>query len=320
LPELKDIRGIGPRSIEKLADHGVSSVEDLVAMRPAELAKVLDVSIYKAKQILNSAKEALMTEELIVETADKVEEYFKNVRKISTGSKALDSLLGGGVPTRAITTFAGPFATGKTQLCFQLTVNTISEGFYVGWVETEPGTFSPKRIKEICEARGVKYDPSKILVVRAEKISTPPQQLLAYEAIWKKCRESDLPLGLLVVDSFNARFRSYYTGREMLSGRSEEIGQHIGVLETIAAERNAAIVLTAQVMGVPDAGAQLEARMRFGAPQKPYGGHFFLHSSAYILFLTQAASGAWEATLVDAPDLPRSRARFKITERGVEDI
>ena len=124
----------------------------------------------------------------------------------------------------------------------------------------------------------------------------------------------------MVVDSFSAKLRSYYSGREMLSARAQETARHIGVLETIAAERNAAVVLTAQVMGVPDVGAQLEARKRFGAPQRPYGGEYFLHSSAYILFLTQAESEVWEATLVDAPDLPRSRARFRITEKGVEDI
>jgi len=318
--ELKDIRGIGSKSAHKLKEHGVSTVEDLVAMEPAELAKVLEVSVYKAKQILNAAKEALMNEELLVETADQVEEYLKNVKKIPTGSKALDEILGGGVLCRAITTLAGPFATGKSQICFQLAANVINEGLYVGWVETEPGTFSPERIKQIAELRGLRYDGRKILVVRAEKITSPAQQLLAYEAIWKKCRENDLDLGLLVVDSFSAKLRSHYIGRETLSPRSQEIGRHIGVLELIAAERNAAVVLTAQVMGIPDAGAQLESRMRFGAPQRPYGGEYFLHSSTYILFLTQVAADVWEATLVDAPNLPRSRARFKITERGIEDI
>ena len=41
---------------------------------------------------------------------------------LSTGSKALDQLLGGGIETGAITEIFGEFRTGKTQLCHTLAV------------------------------------------------------------------------------------------------------------------------------------------------------------------------------------------------------
>ncbi|NPB02756.1 MAG: DNA repair and recombination protein RadA, partial [Methanopyri archaeon] len=47
----------------------------------------------------------------------------KKERRITTCSKALDELLGGGVPTGELTEFAGPFGSGKSQLAFQLSVN-----------------------------------------------------------------------------------------------------------------------------------------------------------------------------------------------------
>ena len=37
--------------------------------------------------------------------------------RLTTGSKNLDALLGGGVETGAITQFYGPPGSGKTQLC-----------------------------------------------------------------------------------------------------------------------------------------------------------------------------------------------------------
>ena len=38
------------------------------------------------------------------------------IERISTGSKSLDNLLCGGIETKAVTEFYGPYATGKTQL------------------------------------------------------------------------------------------------------------------------------------------------------------------------------------------------------------
>lgn len=41
---------------------------------------------------------------------------------LSTGSKELDKLLGGGIETGSITEIFGEFRTGKTQLCHTLAV------------------------------------------------------------------------------------------------------------------------------------------------------------------------------------------------------
>jgi DNA repair protein RadA len=237
------IEGVGDATIKKLEDAGITELEDLVAADPAELAKLLAVTVHRAKKIVNSAKEVLLESEVLVETADTVEKFLSmNIVRIPTGSKELDKLLGGGVPTRAITTLVGQHATGKSQLCFQLAANVMDKGEYVGFVETEPSTFMPGRVRQICEARGLRYDPEKLLVIRAEKVTSPEKQLLAYEAIWRKARRENLPLRLLIVDSFSARLRAAYTGREMLSARSQETARHIGLLEIIAGERNCAVV------------------------------------------------------------------------------
>ena len=42
--------------------------------------------------------------------------------QISSGSKELDKLLGGGIETGSITEIFGEFRTGKTQLCLTLAV------------------------------------------------------------------------------------------------------------------------------------------------------------------------------------------------------
>ena len=47
---------------------------------------------------------------------------FEKSNKITTGSKELDALLGGGIETMSITEVFGEFRTGKTQLAHTLCV------------------------------------------------------------------------------------------------------------------------------------------------------------------------------------------------------
>jgi DNA repair protein RadA len=86
--------------------------------------------------------------------------------RCNTGSPDLNRILGGGIETCAITELIGEFGSGKTQLCFTLSVlaqQPVEQGGFAGKVcviDTE-GTFIPERIKQIAEARGV--DATNIL-------------------------------------------------------------------------------------------------------------------------------------------------------------
>jgi len=97
------------------------------------------------------------------------EEYWdkrQNVQYISTGCKALDDLLGGGIETQAVTEFVGEFGAGKTQLCHQLCVMVqlpLEKGGLNAkavYIDTE-GTFRPERIIQIAEYR--ELDPRQAL-------------------------------------------------------------------------------------------------------------------------------------------------------------
>lgn len=50
--------------------------------------------------------------------------------QLTTGSKELDKLLGGGIETGSITEIFGEFRTGKTQLCHTLAVTCQVCGFF----------------------------------------------------------------------------------------------------------------------------------------------------------------------------------------------
>ena len=79
---------------------------------------------------------------------------------ITTGSKNLDALLGGGIETGAITEFFGEFRTGKSQICHTLAVTCqlpVSMGGGEGkclYIDTE-GTFRPERVIATAERMGM---------------------------------------------------------------------------------------------------------------------------------------------------------------------
>lgn len=55
-------------------------------------------------------------------TATEYHQKRADMVQITTGSKELDKLLGGGIETGSITEIFGEFRTGKTQLCLTLAV------------------------------------------------------------------------------------------------------------------------------------------------------------------------------------------------------
>ena len=80
---------------------------------------------------------------------------------LTTGSKQLDTLLGGGVETGSITEVFGEFRTGKSQLCHTLAVTCqlpIDMGGGEGkclYIDTE-GTFRPNRLVSIAQKIWIK--------------------------------------------------------------------------------------------------------------------------------------------------------------------
>ena len=80
------------------------------------------------------------------------------VLKLTSGTSALDELLGGGFETQAIVEVYGEFGSGKTQIGHQLAVNCILPaeqggiGGEVFYIDTED-TFRPERITKMAEPR-----------------------------------------------------------------------------------------------------------------------------------------------------------------------
>jgi hypothetical protein len=117
--KIEDLPSVGNATAAKLREIGFSTIESLATATIAELAAA-GISEKRAAEIIAAARQAI---EISWVTAKDLAELKKTVGRITTGSKALDKLIGGGVETQTITEFFGEYGSGKSQLCHQLAVN-----------------------------------------------------------------------------------------------------------------------------------------------------------------------------------------------------
>jgi DNA repair protein RadA len=308
---IEDIPGVGPATAEKLKEMGYHTVESLATATIKELTQA-GVGEKQAAKVIAEARDSLA---LSFIRADELIKMRQNVKRLSTGSKQLDELVGGGLETQTITEFYGEYGVGKSILCHQLAVNVQlpeDKGGLNGaalYIDTE-NTFRPEWIVRMANAIGM--DPTQIAknIIYSEAFNSDHQVLLLEKAD-KIIQENKVKL--IIVDSLTAHFRSEYLGREMLAERQQKLNSHLHRLVRLSRAFNTCAVVTNQVMARPD--------QFFGMAVEAVGGHIVSHSSHTRIFLRRTASGPVRiCKLISSPYLPEGERIFKITEEGIKDI
>lgn len=308
---IKELPGVGPATAEKLVENGFDDFMALAVASPGELADLCDIGEAVAAKIIAAARHKADVGGFRVGT--ELLDLRETVERLSTGSKALDELLGGGLETQAITETAAEFGSGKTQLSLQLAVNATMPSEkggldgHVILVDTE-NAFRPERVMQMAEALGLdgRKTLDKIHVARA--FNSAHQTMLVEKAheLAKK-----FPVRLIVIDSLTAHFRAEFIGRGTLANRQGKLNTHLHDILEFVTRHNAVAYVTNQVAARPDA--------FFGDPNRPIGGHIVGHASTYRLYLRKGKAGKRVARLIDSPNLPEGECVFQVDEKGVHD-
>ena len=314
--DLEELPGVGPAIAEKLREAGLNSLEAIAVASPMELVATAEIGEATAAKIINAAREAADIGGF--ETGDKILERRKSVGKLTTGSKSLDDILGGGVETQGMTEFYGEFGSGKTQIAHQLAVNVQlppEKGGLNGSaivIDTE-NTFRPDRIKDMSE--GVELDYEDVLknIHVARAYNSNHQMLLVEKAgeLAEELKNTEKPVRLIIIDSATAQFRSEYVGRGTLADRQQKINKHLHEALRFGDLNNAVVMITNQVMARPDT--------FFGDPTVPIGGHIVGHTATFRLYLRKSKGGKRVAKLVDSPNMPEAEAVFSMSSIGIRD-
>jgi DNA repair protein RadA len=310
--ELEDLDGVGGKTAERLHEEGLNNLMELANMKAGELSGQVDgIGESAAEKIVHSAKD--LADVGGFETGTQKYEARQDMKKISTNSDNFNDLLDGGIETQCITELYGEFGAGKTQIAHNLAVNVQKDpengGMGKGaiYIDTED-TFIPERIEQIAEEQGMDSEEVLENIHVARAFNSDHQMLLAEEAK-QICNYNDI--GLIIVDSLMAHFRSEYVGRGNLAKRQQKLNQHMATLLRAANTHNCAVMVTNQVMDNPD--------QMFGDPTKAIGGNIVAHNCAVIVYLRKGKKDSRVARLEDSPYLPEGEAVYHITNKGIED-
>jgi len=304
-----EIEGVASTTMAKLRKAGLSTLESIAVTPSREIEELTGMGADTAQKVNHLALDQI---EHGFITATQVLEQRKLLKKCTTGSQDLNRILGGGLETGAITELIGEFGSGKTQICFTISVLAqlpVEQGGFGGKVcviDTE-GTFLPERIKQIADTRGL--DSAAILQgVLVARAYNSEHQTILIKNLPQVVQEHGVKL--VIVDSMIGHFRGEFIGRGTLSDRQQRIGSCLGALLRVAEAFNLAVVLTNQVQAKPDT--------TYGDPNKPTGGHVMAHACTHRVFLRKGKENTRIAQIIDSPYLPEEKARFAVSEKGVE--
>jgi len=229
------------------------------------------------------------------------------IANISTGSKAVDALLGGGIHTGMITDIYGESGSGKSQLCFTLCANISKYAAKTLFIDTV-GTFRPERIMEIA---GSQLALEKITYLRAY---TTIDQINATKKIL------EVQPTLVIVDSLTSLFSTEYAGPE----RHRALMKHLHELALLATCSGCAIVVTNMVRTAPPITLIDQAGRNIAQAVIPWQQREYLGSSVSIyshirmkVEIIDSAKSSFQAVLVQPAG--KAPVPFTISVLGVSD-
>lgn len=314
--ELEDLEGVGPTTARKMREAGIGSVVQLAVMSAEELSTEIGSTKETSTNFILAAKKLLQDSKVLdneFTTADVQLEKRRAILRCSTGSRALDELLLGGLETHAITEFYGEFGSGKSQICHTLAVMAGQApelgglGSKAIWLDTE-GTFRPERIDQIARARGLDATETLQNIAICKLYNSSHLELLVKE-LGRYIEQ--FKAKLVIVDSIISLHRAEFAGRGTLADRQQKLNGVMHKLTRIAEMYGVAVVITNQVQSTPDT--------FFGDPTKPAGGNVIGHASTYRVYLRKAGTDR-VAKIIDSPYHPYSDTRFTVNERGLDDV
>ncbi|KAL3183648.1 hypothetical protein MRX96_033748 [Rhipicephalus microplus] len=282
--------GIGAADIRKLEEAGFHTVEAVAYAPKKQLLTIKGISEAKADKLLAEAAKMVP---LGFTTATEIHQKRSDIVQITTGSKELDKLLGGGIETGSITRGH----SGGEGKCL--------------YIDTE-GTFRPERLLAVADKYGLSGPDvlDNVAYARAYNSDHQTQLLIQASAMMAETRYA-----LLIVDSATALYRTDYSGRGELSARQMHLARFLRMLLRLADEFGVAVLITNQVVAQVDGAAMFSAD-----PKKPIGGNIMAHASTTRLYLRKGRGETRICKIYDSPCLPEAEAMFAITPQGISDV
>ena len=239
---------------------------------------------------------------------NEIEKINLNKYQISTGSKNVNKVIGGGFQSRKTYVVFGANKTGKTQLCHQLSVQAFPKFLKLVYLDTE-NTFRPERIRELADANNI--DGEKALKnILVSKIMSNTALLLKLNEVENLIKQSNIRM--LIIDSINNYYRLERGDKEVSFFKTRST--FLRILEKIndlTQKHNLITILTAQI--APNFNENAIIR------EIPVGIQYLNHFFSEFLYLSYKEEDMSYIHLLNSHLLPEKKLLYKITKKGLQD-
>jgi len=215
---------------------------------------------------------------------------------IPSGSRCIDSLLGGGIESGTITQLYGPSGTGKTTLCLMFAKNA-SKSYKVAYIDTEG--LSGERVKQIFQ------DVSLFSNVFVQEVFTFRQQASALREVEKLAKSENVKL--IIVDCFTSLYRSELEDENRQIKVKRELTAQLTYLLGLARKMDLAVLITNQMFTDVKTGLD-----------KPLGGTSIDHLSKTIISLERVGNMRRATLIKHRYKKEGESCEFQLTDRGIE--
>ena len=314
---LKDVPKLGPIGIQKLEDAGIVSKTDMLVFTWTEIASVTGMTKEDSETAVQFCRDALQKSGDQWNTnmnAWELLEKRKGLKYWTTGSKAVDILIGGGIESRAVTEFSGKFRSGKTQISHSLACTIAmapSENKHpnrVLMIDTED-TCRPERLQEIILARDKKADVKAVLEnIIVQRPQDASHQIIIMENAVHLIKE--LNIKAIVIDSGTALFRQELSDFGQQGLKFRKLNKMVHLMKSTAEVFDIPVIVMNQVYDSSDP---------FSPGQKIYGGNVWGHAMTYRIALRKKGK-MWVAQTYDFPHKPIEDEVFNVTAAGIVDV
>lgn len=195
------------KAVALLKQIGVTSLVSLLSLPIERLSGLLQLNFHSANQLRQSLLEQYSP---VPCSGLRLYQAAPDPPILSTGCKALDAILGGGLRSGEICEVFGGPSTGKTQLCLSAVALCALSGGKVVYVDTA-GDLCHQRLFQVAEARGCSGEKAEEALekVMVAKAWDPIQILATVEQL------GEIQPDLVVLDNLSLPFMPMVTNKSL---------------------------------------------------------------------------------------------------------
>lgn len=222
-------------------------------------------------------------------------------KKISTGSRELDRILGGGIPSNEVSFVYGEPGSGKTTLAMSVSARClISDPASKVFLIDSDMKFNTERFLQIING---KDDYLKRLLYW--KPSSFDEQVSLIQILPEKIVSGDL----VIIDSITGLYRLELGDPEKTFAENKELNHQLGLIKEMAETKEVTVILTGQVRSVIDS----------ALPQvEPVAPRLLRFWSDYIIKLENTSIPAVRQAILEKPK--GGVCRFGIGITGITEV